>query len=67
MNDERYFTEKTAANLRGHRRYNFEATPLSKPKSTSDYISYEFLTMIETRKIYFSEELFMCYGSYYIF
>lgn len=45
------FSGRDLPTAKGLRRKIVVASPLSKPRSMSEYTSFEFLTMIETKNI----------------
>lgn len=65
--NSRYFAGYTSSLRMGRRRNNVVASPLTTLKHIIYYTSYDELTMIGTRKIDVGDELFMWYGSKYVF
>lgn len=67
MNYAWYFAGDYEPNLRALRRNNVISVLLDMDSSTIYFTSYSFLTMIETRNVYFGDYLIVCYYVNYVF
>lgn len=66
VNNVRYFTGEVIPPKRSPRRNKVIEMNMAKTNSTKKYTSFAFVTMIETRSIYFGEGLFTCYDRNYV-